>query len=149
YGCQGGRHREGHRECQSLVVVLPSAQPGDRVDGRDDEAGGHVDRDEEMPELVAERAGEQSCHHVDVGHVPADELHAAWCVHERVGGQDRDRAQQARRRQRKAKDRKSTRLNSSHVAISYAVFCLKKKKTAMTITTEITVTPSLKNDSAS
>src|SRR5439155_15767101 len=28
-----------------------------------------------------------------------------------------------------ARDRKSTRLNSSHVAISYAVFCLKKKKT--------------------
>src|SRR5215208_8119428 len=28
-----------------------------------------------------------------------------------------------------AADRKSTRLNSSHVAISYAVFCLKKKKT--------------------
>src|SRR5690625_7111526 len=27
-----------------------------------------------------------------------------------------------------AQDRKSTRLNSSHVAISYAVFCLKKKK---------------------
>src|SRR5699024_12176165 len=26
------------------------------------------------------------------------------------------------------KDRKSTRLNSSHVSISYAVFCLKKKK---------------------
>src|SRR5439155_8052134 len=29
---------------------------------------------------------------------------------------------------RKIADRKSTRLNSSHVAISYAVFCLKKKK---------------------
>src|SRR5690625_5476889 len=29
---------------------------------------------------------------------------------------------------RVARDRKSTRLNSSHVAISYAVFCLKKKK---------------------
>src|SRR5438067_6179419 len=27
-----------------------------------------------------------------------------------------------------ASDRKSTRLNSSHVSISYAVFCLKKKK---------------------
>src|SRR5260221_8956561 len=27
-----------------------------------------------------------------------------------------------------AKDRKSTRLNSSHTVISYAVFCLKKKK---------------------
>src|SRR5438874_4846851 len=29
---------------------------------------------------------------------------------------------------RAAEDRKSTRLNSSHVEISYAVFCLKKKK---------------------
>src|SRR3712207_7218436 len=28
------------------------------------------------------------------------------------------------------RDRKSTRLNSSHANISYAVFCLKKKKTA-------------------
>src|SRR4051794_41679636 len=28
----------------------------------------------------------------------------------------------------RAKDRKSTRLNSSHPSISYAVFCLKKKK---------------------
>src|SRR3989442_10489645 len=28
-------------------------------------------------------------------------------------------------------DRKSTRLNSSHVRISYAVFCLKKKKTTI------------------
>src|SRR5256885_5997331 len=30
---------------------------------------------------------------------------------------------------RHAGDRKSTRLNSSHLVISYAVFCLKKKKT--------------------
>src|SRR4051812_49818888 len=29
-------------------------------------------------------------------------------------------------------DRKSTRLNSSHMSISYAVFCLKKKKTRTT-----------------
>src|SRR3989442_4876919 len=29
------------------------------------------------------------------------------------------------------RDRKSTRLNSSHVRISYAVFCLKKKKKAV------------------
>src|SRR6266704_6386766 len=29
---------------------------------------------------------------------------------------------------RGTRDRKSTRLNSSHVSISYAVFCLKKKK---------------------
>src|SRR5699024_12372140 len=32
-------------------------------------------------------------------------------------------------------DRKSTRLNSSHVSISYAVFCLKKKKTHNTTST--------------
>src|SRR5699024_12366980 len=34
----------------------------------------------------------------------------------------------AHRHRRRAEDRKSTRLNSSHVSISYAVFCLKKKK---------------------
>src|SRR5690349_21967187 len=34
--------------------------------------------------------------------------------------------------QRVVRDRKSTRLNSSHVEISYAVFCLKKKKTKPT-----------------
>src|SRR3974390_3584853 len=32
-------------------------------------------------------------------------------------------------RGRRVEDRKSTRLNSSHLYISYAVFCLKKKKT--------------------
>src|ERR1039458_10490749 len=32
------------------------------------------------------------------------------------------------RRARELPDRKSTRLNSSHLGISYAVFCLKKKK---------------------
>src|SRR5260221_6429285 len=32
-------------------------------------------------------------------------------------------------------DRKSTRLNSSHTVISYAVFCLKKKKTKHTTRT--------------
>src|SRR3712207_9219778 len=31
-------------------------------------------------------------------------------------------------RRRRGRDRKSTRLNSSHANISYAVFCLKKKK---------------------
>src|SRR6266480_6390523 len=32
------------------------------------------------------------------------------------------------RSRRRRRDRKSTRLNSSHMSISYAVFCLKKKK---------------------
>src|SRR2546430_3950056 len=34
----------------------------------------------------------------------------------------------ARREKQRSEDRKSTRLNSSHSQISYAVFCLKKKK---------------------
>src|SRR3712207_7311846 len=38
------------------------------------------------------------------------------------------RGVRARRAQRAGRDRKSTRLNSSHANISYAVFCLKKKK---------------------
>src|SRR5207249_9678854 len=36
-------------------------------------------------------------------------------------------------------DRKSTRLNSSHVSISYAVFCLKKKKTKISSYTSLTI----------
>src|SRR5437667_7331013 len=35
-------------------------------------------------------------------------------------------------RRRHLQDRKSTRLNSSHITISYAVFCLKKKKKTKT-----------------
>src|SRR5437899_6253746 len=38
------------------------------------------------------------------------------------------RGAQMRRRPGPCRDRKSTRLNSSHLGISYAVFCLKKKK---------------------
>src|SRR3712207_8733446 len=50
----------------------------------------------------------------------------------RSGGLGRHRAARPRRRepgrQGSREDRKSTRLNSSHANISYAVFCLKKKK---------------------
>src|SRR3712207_8620207 len=50
----------------------------------------------------------------------------------REPGQDHTRlaaARGAKRGRLYDGDRKSTRLNSSHVNISYAVFCLKKKKT--------------------
>src|SRR3712207_8786982 len=40
----------------------------------------------------------------------------------------RGREQSADHRRRRPEDRKSTRLNSSHANISYAVFCFKKKK---------------------
>src|SRR5690242_20990307 len=42
--------------------------------------------------------------------------------------QDVGRRAHLRRAGDEAVDRKSTRLNSSHMSISYAVFCLKKKK---------------------
>src|SRR5690625_6160837 len=49
-----------------------------------------------------------------------EQLQRAWtAVSQTQGGKVPQRLQ---------RDRKSTRLNSSHVAISYAVFCLKKKK---------------------
>src|SRR3712207_9095561 len=46
------------------------------------------------------------------------------CGHVRVRGSDVTQLKVTQ-----VKDRKSTRLNSSHANISYAVFCLKKKKT--------------------
>src|SRR2546422_5471493 len=52
----------------------------------------------------------------------ADEVTAAWLA----GRTDEDDPQALR--PMRALDRKSTRLNSSHGYISYAVFCLKKKK---------------------
>src|SRR5438128_6813266 len=44
------------------------------------------------------------------------------------GREARDGVDRARERVAPSRDRKSTRLNSSHGSISYAVFCLKKKK---------------------
>src|SRR2546426_8372743 len=43
-------------------------------------------------------------------------------------GIESDRGTCVAQRHRELRDRKSTRLNSSHLVISYAVFCLKKKK---------------------
>src|SRR5713101_8937076 len=40
----------------------------------------------------------------------------------------RPRSTKQTRHRQPSQDRKSTRLNSSHMSISYAVFCLKKKK---------------------
>src|SRR2546426_8203161 len=47
-------------------------------------------------------------------------------------GARRDRGHDGRGSAERSADRKSTRLNSSHLVISYAVFCLKKKKTVNT-----------------
>src|SRR2546426_7237973 len=54
------------------------------------------------------------------------DLESVWDA-PRVGDGERDGACRDRGL-RQLQDRKSTRLNSSHLVISYAVFCLKKKK---------------------
>src|SRR5690348_17467506 len=46
----------------------------------------------------------------------------------RGGQKSKTRNRRPARLRRNSEDRKSTRLNSSHPSISYAVFCLKKKK---------------------
>src|SRR5690606_42022469 len=71
---------------------------------------------------VAGRRGQHRHVHVDVGHQRA--------VHRRVVGEPFGAEQSLLLpgQRDEQQDRKSTRLNSSHVKISYAVFCLKKKK---------------------
>src|SRR5690625_6759170 len=75
-------------------------------DQRDEHRGKGQGRYEPADDGTAEEDGEEHAglhHHIVVGHRPVGDLRAGI-------------------------DRKSTRLNSSHVAISYAVFCLKKKR---------------------
>src|SRR5689334_24383732 len=52
----------------------------------------------------------------------------------------RARNPRSTRSRRRDQDRKSTRLNSSHSSISYAVFCLKKKKKTEYFITDLPVT---------
>src|SRR5438034_5342646 len=70
---------------------------------------------------------------------PHPPLPPGGAAHEGRGALDRavppvlgDAIRRAGRLSRPAQDRKSTRLNSSHTVISYAVFCLKKKNTKET-----------------
>src|SRR3712207_7668855 len=63
-----------------------------------------------------------------IGVVDVGESDTAGCVDERPVEGDADAsAQRALEVDLARRDRKSTRLNSSHANISYAVFCLKKK----------------------
>src|SRR2546422_8619586 len=59
----------------------------------------------------------------------AELARAVPAARERLAEAERDR--EARVQGRHTADRKSTRLNSSHGYISYAVFCLKKKKRSL------------------
>src|SRR5690606_42107340 len=78
----------------------------------------------------------RSGHHVRAPRLHVDQREAPVVRREAVGVHravhvvhTARRGQDGPRRDVLRQDRKSTRLNSSHVKISYAVFCLKKKKT--------------------
>src|SRR5438874_2793432 len=115
----------GHRGAPVVRDIVRGAAGVDVADARsgdvtDQEAAdGHlradVDEDGEDPQA----------------HVPVPQ-HLGEGVRVRIGlfggfGESRQ-AEQVHAARRSHRDRKSTRLNSSHVEISYAVFCLKKKK---------------------
>src|SRR5206468_4846682 len=104
---QEGRQRlgvEGARPTGDHERMPGAARGGAQRDAAQLEHGEEI----RVGELVLEAEAE----HVEVG--------------EREVALERDQREPARAQQ--GLDRKSTRLNSSHDQISYAVFCLKKKK---------------------
>src|SRR5256885_10185176 len=89
-----------------------------------------------QPKLLFSPLPREALHHESENPVAADhrgpdcaaggiQLEHAGRALRRVAGRDRSPGAAGRA---DAGDRKSTRLNSSHLVISYAVFCLKKKK---------------------
>src|SRR5207302_2144623 len=86
------------------------------------EAGRLVPRDFSITGIAAGRWAETMTPQLTAADVPASEL-GRLAVDLLVERLEHPAAAQLR-----CRDRKSTRLNSSHVKISYAVFCSKKKK---------------------
>src|SRR5699024_11942998 len=109
-----------HRLPRALPAVpgdqgAPAAAPaGSAERGEGGEKGGEARR----PQGGPGPAGRPEA----VDHRPAGDRQAGGGHPGQGGG-----AGGQRLRLREVQDRKSTRLNSSHVSISYAVFCLKKK----------------------
>src|SRR2546426_6945641 len=98
------------------VVIVATTDVHGRVLGwdyvRDAAAPGGLSRAATMVETLRAQYPEQVVL-VDAGDLIEGNLFAAYF---------------AERDSQRPQDRKSTRLNSSHLVISYAVFCLKKKK---------------------
>src|SRR5690606_40962046 len=85
-----------------------------------------------LPISVADLAGDMRRlqHLLDAAAAEVGAQHVEQLGHGRpaqVWREEPVRAHQRQREHQQLQDRKSTRLNSSHVKISYAVFCLKKK----------------------
>src|SRR3712207_7683713 len=99
-----------HPPKSTLFPTPPSSRSADPHDARAGRAAGTWGRGVGPRPAAAVRAGGPAAAVVQTDEAAGRQLRAA--------GADRDRAG----------DRKSTLLNSSHANISYAVFCLKKKK---------------------
>src|SRR6266498_5333852 len=138
--------RDGDRLRERLELAAPGGdrqlpvardregRAGDRVMERADP----LERDVQRPEVL----GRQACGELRLrrarGHAFRGEEVEVDDVRARSGRLDRHvelevadgrrRVEELRGLDRSLRDRKSTRLNSSHVRTSYAVFCLKKKK---------------------
>src|SRR3712207_7651663 len=80
-----------------------------------------------VPLEPPQRAVEVGLAEQDKPAVAADEPAQGFLTEAPAEDVEAERAGEGTRRRRQ-QDRKSTRLNSSHANISYAVFCLKKKK---------------------
>src|SRR5690606_18760007 len=101
--------------------VAPSPEGGDRVVADEGEQG-CLRKQEENPYHARSRLEPD---HGFPRHRPATRIR---CRRPGDAARDREARPHNQWARRPRPDRKSTRLNSSHVKISYAVFCLKKKK---------------------
>src|SRR5437870_13291751 len=112
--------RQTPRGCKRYAaprhIGAPTSSGAPPVDVRAEDAVG-----DEVAHHLERAAADRE--HARVAHHPFERQRAA------VAGRAVDLQRLARHLLIHGADRKSTRLNSSHVAISYAVFCLKKKKT--------------------
>src|SRR5690625_1707236 len=101
-------------QLRELANALRSAASDSGMDG---EAGRAA---RELAAEIAKEAGELAEEFDEVTEIASD---AVQVVHD--GATEYDNLPDAGLNANQRQDRKSTRLNSSHVAISYAVFCLK------------------------
>src|SRR5690625_4159174 len=93
------------------------------IDLSDIKESGTVEAELDLPDGVVAPGNNT----VDVN-IEIEQLKETGKVEETKAEEDEDEEDEEESQNSTKTDRKSTRLNSSHVAISYAVFCLKKKK---------------------
>src|SRR2546427_1956974 len=125
-----------------VAETVESVQHDPEDDHRNDEAQ-EPEEDQDPPDQLRQKgvaeAIEPLKHHPDVRLAPSDSTkdRAPDANHQGAADDERGEGSEIRHpldghedeeHPREYQDRKSTRLNSSHSQISYAVFCLKKKK---------------------